>query len=109
MLRKILGGRREELLERQNNLELQGLYGKKSTTQFIKVQRIWWLGDVERMAEDQMVQKVCLGTVIRRRQDRPKAWQLSALLNDLGEKGVRNQKVKARNREQQRQIVKLWV
>lgn len=40
MLKKIFNGRKEgDMLERRNNLELQGLYEKESITQFERAKK----------------------------------------------------------------------
>jgi len=86
--------------------------GKQLTKQgqniigFIKKQRLNWLGNVERMAEDNNVQKIKRWKPISERSiGRPKIRWVDDVLEDIKSMNVRNWKKVAQNRDRWKKVV----
>lgn len=110
VLRRCLGGVKEgDIWRRRTNRELEDLYREASITQYVRAQRIRWLGHIQRREDTRTVKKVLNAqAATTRRKGRPKARWLTSVLHDLREKGIRNWKTRAENREEWRDILKLW-
>ncbi|KAI4471307.1 hypothetical protein MML48_1g17267 [Holotrichia oblita] len=110
ILRRIFGGKKEcEGWRRRTNEELSQLYKEATITQFVRAQRIRWLGHVERREEHRIVGKVLhLRPMLNRRKGRPRTRWIQAVERDLQEKGIRNWPEKAKDRRRWKSIIKLW-
>jgi hypothetical protein len=68
--------------------------------QFIKSQRIRWLGHVERVEDNAMPKRMLKGRLYSKRRRRPRMRWLEEVENDLKRMKVTGWKEKMRNREQ---------
>ena len=88
------------------NSELYKFMGEEDIVRFIKVQRIQWLGHVERMDEMAMPKRVLKGKLYAmRRTGRPRIRWMDDLNNIPRRMGIRRWMEKARNKEQWRLII----
>jgi hypothetical protein len=73
---------------------------------FIKKQRLNWLGHVERMAEDNIVQRIKRWKLMSKRPiGRPKTRWEDGVLEDIKNMNVRNWKKVAQNRDGWKKVV----
>jgi hypothetical protein len=78
ILRKIFGCVRDKGDWRtRHNAELNELSEARDTVRFVQVQRMWWLGHVERMSEKRMPNRMLNGRAFSRRRPRT-GWILYA-------------------------------
>lgn len=90
MLRSIYGGiKTEEGWRRRTNKELKQLYDEPSITTFIRVQRLRWLGQVQRL-EEQRVTKIAMTRrpIGSKKRGRPRRRWQDSVLQDLKEINV---------------------
>jgi hypothetical protein len=86
--------------------ELDRLIEGQDIVRFIKVQRLRWLGHVERMPETQMPKRMLKGRLDnRRRRGRPRMRWIEDVMADLARMGIRGWRIKAANREVWRAVV----
>ena len=79
---------------------------KKYIIEFIKKQRLNWLGHVERMAEDNIVQKIKRWKPMSKRPiGRPKTRWEDDVLEDIKSVNIRNLKKVAQNRDSWKKVV----
>lgn len=90
------------------NHELYQLYDDVDLVKKIKVQRLRWLGHVERMEDSAPPKRISLGPPPdgRRRQGRPNLRWMDDVEQDINSLGLRNWREKARNRESWREVLK---
>ena len=92
ILRKIYGPVKENELRRfRRNGELEAIIkgGGENIVRFIKCQRIWWLGHIERMQDTAIPKKMYGKLYATRRRGRPKMrWlnDVSTELRNMGKK-----------------------
>jgi hypothetical protein len=73
---------------------------------FIKMQRLRWLGHLERMPESQMPKRMLTGRLhSRRKKGRPRKRWIDSVIADLGVMGVREWRSKAVDRESWRGVI----
>ena len=78
-----------------------------NTIRFIKALRIRWLGHIGRMNEEIMTKKILNAkTDNGRRIGRPRKRWIDDLESDVRSLGIRNWKVKARNRNEWKAVVR---
>ena len=84
----------------ETNQEINAILTGQNIIWFIKKQRLNWLGHVERMAEDNIVQKVKRWKPMAKRQIvRPKARWEDDVLGDIKSINISNWKKVAQNRD----------
>src|SRR5436190_23604898 len=107
ILRRIYGGAREEnQWRRRTNQEIESIYGEPNITTRIKMQRIRWLGHVERLAEERTAKKIMNWKQDgKKKRGRPKKRWLDEVEKDLEKLGIKNWKTKARNKKEWKEIV----
>ena len=101
ILRGIFGGvKTEEGLWRQrSNNEIQELYGQSTISQYVKAQRLRWLGHVCRMSETRHSKRALEeGEGGKKRRGRPKKKWLEAVKEDAEGLGVTDWKGMTQNR-----------
>jgi len=77
---------------------------------FIKKQRLNWLGHVEHMAEDKIVQKIKSGKHMSKRPiGRPKTCWEDDVLEDIKSINVHNWKKEAQNRDSWKKVVEHFI
>ena len=82
------------------NDELCELMAGEDTVKFIKVQKIQWLGHVDRMDETAVPKQVLKGKLYATRIRRPRIRWLENVITDLRRMGISGWMEKARNRDQ---------
>jgi len=100
ILRSIFGGIKvDETWRRRYNHELYQLYNEPDIVKFIKINRLRWLGHVQRMNEDRVPLKL-LNTHPdgRRRAGRPRGRWKDAVESNLRSIGISDWRTLARNR-----------
>ena len=86
--------------------EIKDILKGQNIIGFIKKQRLNWLGHVERMAEDNNVQKIKRWKPISKRPiGRPKIRWEDDVLEDIKSMNVRNLKNVAQNRDRWKKVV----
>ena len=108
IIRKIFGPARtnDGYWRIKTNQEINEILKGQNIIGFIKKQRLNRLGHVERMAEDNIVQKVeRWKPMSKRRTGRPKARWEDDVLEDIKSVNVRNRKKVAQNRESWKKVV----
>ena len=108
IMRKILGPTRSEdgYWRIKTNQEINDILKGQNIIGFIKKQRLNWLGHVERMAEDNNVQKIKRRKPMSKRPiGRPKIRWEDDVLEDIKSMNVRNWKNVARNRDRWKKVV----
>lgn len=90
------------------NHELYQLYADIDIVKKIKVQRLRWLGHVERMEENAPQKRISLGPPPdgKRKQGRPSLRWMDDVEQDIKQLGLRNWREKARNRESWKDVLK---
>jgi hypothetical protein len=75
----------------KTNQEINNILEGQNIIGYIKKQRLNWLGHVERMAEDNIVQKIKIWQpMAKRRIGRPKTRREDEVLEDIRSMNVRN-------------------
>lgn len=89
-LKRIFGSRKvEKSWERRINAELIFLYGESMVTSFVKTQRLWWLGHIQRMDYNTTTKTMWKATVGKEgRGGWPRLRWMEAVKMDLKEKGI---------------------
>jgi len=101
VLRKIYGPVVDKEVWRiRYNDELCKLMAGEDIVKFIKVQKIQWLGHVERMDETAVPKRVLKGKLYATRIRRPRIRWLEDVIADLRRMGISGWMEKARNRDQ---------
>ena len=89
----------------KTNQEINDILKGQNIIGFIKKQRLNWLGHVERMAEDNIVQKIKRWKPMSKRPiGRPKIRRKDDVLEDIKSINIRNWK-KAQNRDSWKKVV----
>jgi hypothetical protein len=105
ILRKIYGPVKEnELWRIRRNDELEDIILGENIVRFIKIQRIRWLGHVERMQDTAIPKKMYGKLHATRRRGRPKKRWLDDVSTDLRKMGINEWRDRARDREVLRRI-----
>jgi len=107
-MRKILGPTRldDGYWRIKTNQEINDILKGQNIIWFIKKQRLNWLGQVERMAEDNNVQKIKRWKPMSKRPtERPKICWEDEVLEDIKSMNVRNWKNVAQNRDRWKKVV----
>jgi len=90
----------------KTNQEINDILKRQNIIGFIKKQRLNWLGHVERMAEDNNVQKIKRWKPMSKRPiGRPKKRWEDDVLEDIKSMNVRNWKNVAQNRDRWKKVV----
>jgi len=108
IMRKILGPTRldDGYWRIKTNQEINDILKGQNIIGFIKKQRLNWLGHVERMAEDNNVQKINRWKPMSKRPiGRPKKRWDDDVLEDIKSMNVRNWKNLAQNRDRWKKVV----
>jgi hypothetical protein len=107
ILRRIYGPLQDQVGWRiRYNQELCELIKGQDLIRFIKMQRLRWLGHLERMPESQMPKRMLRGRLhSRRKKGRPRKRWMDSVIADLGVMGVREWRSKAADGESWRGIV----
>ena len=108
IMRKILGPTRSEdgYWRIKTNQEINDILKGQNIIGFIKKQRLNWLGHVERMAEDNNVQKIKRRKPMSKRPIvRPKIRWEDDVLEDIKSMNVHNWKNVAQNRDRWKKVV----
>ena len=108
IMRKILGPTRSDdgYWRIKTNQEINDILKGQNIIWFIKKQRLNWLGQVERMAEDNNVQKIKRWKPMSKRPtERPKIRWEDDVLEDIKSMNVRNWKNVAQNRDRWKKVV----
>jgi hypothetical protein len=88
------------------NKEINTLLKGEDIVRFIKSQRIRWLGQVERMEDNEMPKRMLKGRLYSiRRKRRPRRRWFDDVKSDLKKMEVKEWKGKMRDREQWRLVV----
>ena len=108
-MRKIFGPTRSDdgyWRRIKTNQEISDILKGQNIIGFIKKQRLNWLGHVERMAEDNNVQKIKRWKPMSKRPiGRPKTRWENGVLEDIRNMNVRNLKKMAQNRDSWKKAV----
>jgi hypothetical protein len=108
IMRKIYGSTRTEdgYWRIKTNQEIIEILKGQNIIGFIKKQRLNWLGHVERMAEDNTVQRIKRWKPMSKRQiGRPKTRWEDDVLEDIKNMNVPNWKKVTRNRDSWKKVV----
>ena len=107
ILRRIYGPICEEAVWRSRyNEELYRLYDEADLVTTIKITRLRWAGHVMRMKENLPCQKITLDKPEgRRRAGRPNLRWIDGVMKDAEKLGVRNWRVRARDRGDRRRLL----
>lgn len=107
ILRRIYGGRKVEgEWKRRTNKELQELYKGPTIVQYIKQQRIRWLGHIQRLDNNRMTKKVLQTSSIgTKAKGRPRSRWKNEVLQDLKHVGVEDWRRAAADRKKWRKII----
>ena len=108
IMRKILGPIRSDdgYWKIKINQEINDILKGQNIIGFIKKQRLNWLGHVERMAEDNNVQKIKRWKPMSKRPiGRPKIRWEDDVLEDIKNMNLRNWKNVAQNRDRWKKVV----
>jgi len=108
-MRKIYGPTRTEdgYWKIKTNQEINDILKGENVIGFIKKQRLNWLGHIERMAEDNIVQRIKRCKPMSKRPiGRPKTRWEDDVLEDIKNMIVRNWKKVAENRDSWKKVVK---
>jgi len=108
VMRKIFGPTRSNdgYWRIKTNREINDILKGQNIIGFIKKQRLNWLGHVERMAEDNNVQKIKRWKPMsKRRIGRPKTRWEDDILEDITNMNVRNWKEVAQDRDSWKRTV----
>ena len=90
----------------KTNQEINDILKGQNIIRFIKKQRLNWLGHVERMAEDNTVQKIKRWKPTSKRPiERPKTRWEDDVLEDIKSVNIRNLKKVAQNRDSWKKVV----
>ena len=109
IMRKIYGPTRTEdgYWRIKTNQDINDILKGQNTIGFIKKQRLNWLGHVERMAEDNIVQRIKRWKPVSKRPiGRPKTCWEDDILEDIKNMNVRNWKKVAQNRNSWKKVAK---
>jgi hypothetical protein len=92
ILRKIFGPKNEnDIWRRKTNQELDEIIKHKNTTNFIRAQRLSWLGHIERMQGTRTVKAIhCWKPMSRRPIGRPKTRWVDDVRKDIQKLKVPN-------------------
>lgn len=94
---------------RKKNKQIYLSYKKPTIDAAIKAKRLEWFDHFERMPEERLVKKIAWKKPdYKKKKGRPKIQQKQALMTDLKEKIVDNQKSKVKDREAWETITKLY-
>ena len=110
IMRKIFGPTRTDdgYWRIKTNQEINDILKGKNIIGFIKKQRLNWLGHVERMAEDNIVQKIKRWeTMSKRPIGRPKTRWEDDVLEDIKSINISNWKKVVQNRDSWKKVVAL--
>ena len=89
------------------NQEINYILKGQNIFGFVKKQKLNWLGHVERMAEDNIVQKIKRWkSMSKRPTGRPKTRWEDDVLDDIKSINIRNWKKVAQNRDSWKKVVK---
>jgi hypothetical protein len=108
IIRKISGPTRSDdgYWKIQTNQEINDILKGRNILGFLKKQRLNWLGHVERMAEDNNVQKIKRWKLTSKRPiGRPKTRWKNYVLEDIRNMNIRNWKKIAQNRDSWKKAV----
>ena len=107
IMRKIFGPTRwdDGYWRIQTNQEINDMLKGQNIIGFIKKQRLNWLGHVERMAEDNNVQKIKRWKPMSKRPIRRPKTRENDILEDIRNMNVRNWKKIGRNRDSWKKAV----
>jgi len=108
VMRKIFGPTRSDdgYWRIKTNQEINDILKGQNIIGFIKKQRLNWLGHVERMAEDNNVQKIKRWKPMSKRPiGRPKTRCEDDVLEDIRSMNVRNWKKVAQNKDSWKKVV----
>ena len=90
----------------KTNREINGILKGQNIIGFIRKQRLNWLGHVERMAEDNIVQKIKRWKPMSKRPiGRPKTRWENDVLEDIKSINIGNWKKVAQNRDSWKEVV----
>ena len=109
IIRKIFGPTRTDdgYWRIKTTQEINGILKGQNIIGFIKKQRLNWLGHVERMAEDNIVQKIKRWKPMSKRPSgRPKTHWEDDVLEDIKSINIGNWKKVAQNRDSWKKVVK---
>jgi len=107
IMRKIVGPTRTDdgYWRIKTNQQINDILKGQNILGFIKKQRLNWLGHVERIAEDNIVQKIKRWKPISKRPfGRPKTRWEDDVLEDIKSMNVRNWKKVAQNRDSWKKV-----
>jgi len=107
IMRKIFGPTRTDdgYWRIETNQEINDILKGKNIIGFIKKQRLNWLGHVDRMAEDNIVQKIKREKLMSKRPiGRPKTHWEGDVLEDIKSLNISNWKKVARNRDSWKKV-----
>ena len=107
ILRKIFGPKNENGVWRiKTNQELEELIKRRNIINFIRAQRLSWLGHIERMQDTRMVKAVYSWKPISRRPiGRPKTRWVDVTRKDIQKLKVPNWKTLAQDRGKWKELV----
>ena len=108
MLRSILGGTKtvSGVWRQRTNREVAEIYGHSSIIQYVKAQRLRWLGHVWRMDEFRHSRRTLLeGEGGRRGRGRPRRKWMEAVTSDLRGLGVTDWRSSAQDRTAWRRLI----
>ena len=108
IIRKISGPTRtnDGYWKIKTNQEINDILNGKNIIGFIKKQRLKWLGHVERMAEDNIVQKIKRWKPMSKRPTgRPKTRWKDDVLEDIKSLNIHNWKKVAQNTDSWKKVV----
>jgi hypothetical protein len=90
----------------RTNCEINELIGHDNIIDFVKTLRLKWLGHVERMSSGRMQMILKARMEGGRRRGRPRKKWLDYVEHDLQQLGVRNWRLKARDRVERRTVAR---